>query len=131
MSLPPPIGPLQMSSGLIISPTRILAFSQFKIDDVRLFVGFLIFRSMYTRFVRPDVPRGDEAGRFPAWDHLHSLPRPIHGCHRGGAAAFGPENTMYNYQRCIDELHTHLLEVRVYNAFFSLHAPLQNFSRSI
>jgi len=38
---------------------------------------------------------------------------PIHVCHRGGAAAFGPENTLYNYRRCFHEVKTDMVEIDV------------------
>jgi len=36
---------------------------------------------------------------------------PVHGCHRGGASIFGPENTMYNFRRSVYECRTQLLEI--------------------
>jgi len=36
---------------------------------------------------------------------------PVHGCHRGGSGEFGPENTMYNFRRCVWEHQTQLLEL--------------------
>lgn len=37
--------------------------------------------------------------------------RSLHCCHRGGAFAFGPENTFANFDRCL-EIGTDMIEVR-------------------
>lgn len=40
-----------------------------------------------------------------------AMKKPLHACHRGGTHEFGPENTLFNYERCVKELNTHILEV--------------------
>lgn len=46
---------------------------------------------------------------------LQGILIPMHVSHRGGASSFGPENTLYNYRRCI-ELGTDVLEFDVRHA---------------
>jgi len=36
---------------------------------------------------------------------------PAHCCHRGGSGDFGPENTMYNFRRCVWEFNTQIIEI--------------------
>jgi len=64
---------------------------------------FVIFKYVYIKFLRHDVPTA-----LPLWKHLRF---PAHGCHRGGGSHFGPENTLYNYIRCVSELKTEVLEM--------------------
>lgn len=68
------------------------------------------FKWLYVTYLRKDGHPALSKGRYTAYDKLLAF-SPIHGCHRGGAADFGPENTLYNYERCIKELKTHVLEV--------------------
>jgi len=65
---------------------------------------FILLKEIYERFIRndadPDVPVLRKLGS-----------RIIHGSHRGGASGFGPENTIFNYRRVVNELKTDVLEI--------------------
>lgn len=70
-----------------------------------------LLKEIYVRFLRQDCPPALVMGNYPASDKLLRRTT-IHGCHRGGSSDFGPENTLYNYRRCVTELKTDVLEVQ-------------------
>jgi len=50
--------------------------------------------------------------QFPVYSYIEkSGGFPAHGCHRGGSGDFGPENTMYNFRRCVWECNCQILEI--------------------
>jgi len=52
-----------------------------------------------------------QAPAFPVYARLlKSGGFPAHSSHRGGAEQFGPENTMYNFRKCVWECSTQVLE---------------------
>jgi len=62
-----------------------------------------VSKYIYVRFIR-----WDDAFYCPVYSKLKY---PVLGAHRGGAHTFGPENTMYNYKRCVHELRAQILEI--------------------
>jgi glycerophosphoryl diester phosphodiesterase len=70
---------------------------------VVLVLSLYILKYLYVRFIR-----FDEVFHCPV---LQNLSYPVLGAHRGGAHEFGPENTMYNYRRCVNELKVGVLEI--------------------
>jgi glycerophosphoryl diester phosphodiesterase len=42
---------------------------------------------------------------YQVWGEKH------HCCHRGGSGDFGPENTMFNFRRCVWEFNTQIIEI--------------------
>eukprot|EP01125_Pyxidicula_operculata_P020802 TRINITY_DN7798_c0_g1_i2.p1 TRINITY_DN7798_c0_g1~~TRINITY_DN7798_c0_g1_i2.p1 ORF type:complete len:304 (-),score=38.53 TRINITY_DN7798_c0_g1_i2:45-956(-) len=67
------------------------------------FIG-VVSKYSYVNYIRKDVSRMKTST-------LARLRYPAHGSHRGGAGDFGPENTLYNYTRCVRELKTNILEI--------------------
>jgi len=68
-----------------------------------LVLSLYISKFIYVRFIR-----GDEVFNCPVYAKLKY---PVLGAHRGGAQSYGPENTMYNYRRCVNELKVQILEI--------------------
>jgi len=94
-----PITPIFLSSGTFVLfawNDRITSF--FVIGSILVFL-----KHFYVMVLRPD-----SAMKYPLLDRLVY---PAHGSHRGGAHLFGPENTMYNFRRCVNELGTDILEI--------------------
>jgi len=66
-------------------------------------IGFYLSKFIYVRFIR-----FDEVFNCPVYTKLHY---PVLGAHRGGSQSYGPENTMYNYRRCVNESRVQVLEI--------------------
>jgi len=57
-------------------------------------------------------PLTNNATDFPVYERIKRTGGfPAHGCHRGGASTFGPENTLYNFRRCVWECRTQIIEI--------------------
>jgi len=93
-----PITPIFLLSGMLMLFVWLERMALF------LMVGaVLVVAKYFYVFLRPD-----NRNSYPL---LSRLSFPIHGTHRGGADQFGPENTLYNFRRCVSELNTDILEI--------------------
>jgi len=70
---------------------------------VVIVIFLYILKFIYVRFIR-----FDEEFNCPLYSRLNY---PVLGAHRGGSQSYGPENTMYNYRRCVHELGVDVLEI--------------------
>jgi glycerophosphoryl diester phosphodiesterase len=64
---------------------------------------YYLAKYFYIFFLRKDAD--------PNVPIMRKLKKNVHGSHRGGACEFGPENTLFNYRRVVNELKTEILEI--------------------
>jgi len=68
-----------------------------------LVILLYVAKIIYVKFIRFDV-----VFNCPV---LNTLSYPVNGAHRGGSQLFGPENTLYNYRRSVNDLRAQILEI--------------------